>query len=120
MSQATAAGAKPHVAIVTGAAQGIGRSVALRLVQDGLSVAINDIPAKRAQIDGVVAEIRATGAIAVAAPADVTDEEAVQEMIASVVEKLGGLDVVSWVTVCDVESGSFDEMGRRWSRMQGL
>ncbi|KAI0719006.1 NAD-binding protein [Fomitopsis betulina] len=94
MSQATAAGAKPHVAIVTGAAQGIGRSVALRLVQDGLSVAINDIPAKRAQIDGVVAEIRATGAIAVAAPADVTDEEAVQEMIASVVEKLGGLDVM--------------------------
>ena len=94
MSQTAAA--KPCVAIVTGSAQGIGRSIALRLAQDGLSVAINDIPAKSAQIDEAVAEIKATGAIAVAAPADVTDEDAVQKMIADVVEKLGGLDVVSW------------------------
>ena len=99
MSQTTTAAA-PRVAIVTGAAQGIGRSIALRLAEDGLSVAINDIPAKSAQIDEVVAEIKATGAKAIAVPADVTDEEAVQNMIADVVEKLGGLDVVSWVA-CD-------------------
>ena len=97
MSQTTNGTAKPRVAIVTGAAQGIGRSIALRLAQDGLSVGINDIPAKSAQIDEVVAEIKATGAIAVAAPADVTDEDAVQKMIADVVKKLGGLDVVSWI-----------------------
>ncbi|EPT03372.1 NAD-binding protein [Fomitopsis schrenkii] len=94
MSQTTAVAIKPHVAIITGAAQGIGRSIALRLAQDGLSVAINDIPAKSAQIDEVVAEIKAAGGIAVAAPADVTDEDAVQKMIANVVEKLGGLDVM--------------------------
>ncbi|EPS95394.1 NAD-binding protein [Fomitopsis schrenkii] len=94
MNQTTVAATKPRVAIITGAAQGIGRSIALRLAQDGLSVAINDIPAKRAQIDEVVAEIKATGALAVAAPADVADEDAVQKMIASVVERLGALDVM--------------------------
>ncbi|KAH9828679.1 uncharacterized protein C8Q71DRAFT_799960 [Rhodofomes roseus] len=84
-----------RVAIVTGAAQGIGRSIALRLAEDGLNVAINDIPSKTKQIEEVVAEIKAkTNAKVVAAPADVTNEEAVQAMIASVVEQLGGLDVM--------------------------
>ncbi|TFY69204.1 hypothetical protein EVJ58_g556 [Rhodofomes roseus] len=84
-----------RVAIVTGAAQGIGRSIALRLAEDGLNVAINDIPSKTQQIEEVVAEIKTkTNAKVVAAPADVTNEEAVQAMIASVVEQLGGLDVM--------------------------
>jgi len=87
----------PHtrVAIVTGSAQGIGRSIALRLAEDGLNVVINDIPAKAAQIDEAVAEIKAkSGVKVIAAPADVTNEEAVQAMIASVVEQLGSLDVM--------------------------
>ncbi|KAH9929827.1 uncharacterized protein B0H18DRAFT_175779 [Fomitopsis serialis] len=87
----------PHtrVAIVTGSAQGIGRSIALRLAEDGLNVVINDIPAKAAQIEEAVAEIKAkSGVKVIAAPADVTNEEAVQAMIASVVEQLGSLDVM--------------------------
>ncbi|KAI0715706.1 hypothetical protein C8Q72DRAFT_878592 [Fomitopsis betulina] len=90
----TAAATRLRVAIVTGAAQGIGRSIALRLAQDGLCVAVNDIPAKSANIDEVVGEIKAVGALAVSAPADVTDEDAVQKMVESVVDKLGALDVM--------------------------
>lgn len=100
----TAAATRLRVAIVTGAAQGIGRSIALRLAQDGLCVAVNDIPAKSANIDEVVGEIKAVGALAVSAPADVTDEDAVQKMVESVVDKLGALDVVSGFACCPVDT----------------
>lgn len=42
-----------RIAIVTGAAQGIGRSIALRLAADGLDVAINDLPRQLTQLEQV-------------------------------------------------------------------
>lgn len=110
----------PHtrVAIVTGSAQGIGRSIALRLAEDGLNVVINDIPAKAAQIDEAVAEIKAkSGVKVIAAPADVTNEEAVQAMIATVVEQLGSLDVVCLFSSWVIMSGLADAP-LRWLRTQ--
>ncbi|EJD06783.1 NAD-binding protein [Fomitiporia mediterranea MF3/22] len=41
----------PHVAIVTGGAQGIGQAIALRLADDGIDIAVNDIQSKQNQID---------------------------------------------------------------------
>ena len=82
------------IAIVTGAAQGIGRSVALRLADDGFDVAVNDLPSKKDIIDSVVNEIQLKGRRSLAALADVTEDGDVKAMVATVVTEFGGLDVV--------------------------
>ena len=66
-----------QIAFVTGAGQGAGRAIALALARHNAGgVAVNDFVAERA--DAVVAEIRALGVPAVAAPADVGDHASVQ------------------------------------------
>lgn len=84
-----------RVALITGAAQGIGRCIAIRLAEDGLDVALNDLPSKLAELEEVAVQIKTlTGNQAIAVVGDVSKEEDVQSMVASTVEHLGGLDVV--------------------------
>lgn len=82
-----------RVALVTGGSRGIGRAIALRLAQDGFDVAVNDIPSAIGSVEECVGEIRALGRQAVAAIADVTDQQAVAAMVAATVEGLGRIDV---------------------------
>ncbi|KAJ6531596.1 hypothetical protein DFH09DRAFT_1182880 [Mycena vulgaris] len=84
----------PRVALVTGAAQGIGRAIALRLAADGLDVAVDDLPAHKALLDTLVQEIADVGRKAVALTSDVTKEEEVRAMVESTVSALGRLDVM--------------------------
>ena len=78
-------------ALVTGAGRGIGRGVAVELAAEGAAVAVNDLPGSDGMAE-TVGRIRSAGGVAVPAPADVTDEVAVDAMVASVVRELGGLD----------------------------
>jgi meso-butanediol dehydrogenase/(S,S)-butanediol dehydrogenase/diacetyl reductase len=82
------------VALVTGAARGIGRAIALRLAGDGLDVAVNDLP-NTSELNDVVREIESKGRRSLAVPADVSLEEGVEKIIQQVVQKLDSLDVVS-------------------------
>ena len=66
-----------RVALITGGGQGVGRRIALQLAEEGCAVAVNDYFAERAE--GVVAEIRAAGGRAHAAPADITDKAGVMK-----------------------------------------
>ncbi|KAF7337940.1 hypothetical protein MVEN_02017300 [Mycena venus] len=83
-----------RVVIVTGAAQGIGRAIALRLAADGLDVAVADIPSKIDSLNAVVKEIQGLGRKAVAVTTDVSKENEVKAMIETTVSALGRLDVM--------------------------
>jgi 3-oxoacyl-[acyl-carrier protein] reductase len=80
------------VAIVTGAAQGIGRAYALRFGREGARVVVADIRAEQAE--AVAAECRALGADAVAATVDVSDEASTRALAASTAERFGRIDVL--------------------------
>jgi len=82
------------VAIVTGAAQGIGRSIALRLASDGFEVGLNDLESKKEQLLEVSQEILAKGRRTVTIFTDVSVEADVKTMVDTVVKELGGLDVM--------------------------
>ena len=77
----------PRVAIVTGAARGIGASVARRLAADGFAVAVIDLSAE-ACID-TVDSIRADGGTAAAFGVDVSNEAAVRSGVQNIVSTLG-------------------------------
>ncbi|KAJ7489115.1 NAD-binding protein [Mycena latifolia] len=82
------------VALVTGAAQGIGRAVAVRLAEDGFDVAVNDIASNSEMLDAVVDEIQKTGRASSKCIADVSQEDQVKAMVEMVVQNHGGLDVM--------------------------
>lgn len=86
---------KGSIALVTGAGQGIGRAIALRLAEDGFDVAVNDIISNQPNLETLVKEIMAHGRRAIHIIADVSQEEQVKAMIQTVVKELGSLDVVS-------------------------
>ncbi|QRV82891.1 Enoyl-(Acyl carrier protein) reductase [Ceratobasidium sp. AG-Ba] len=83
-----------RVAIVTGAAQGIGRSIALRLASDGIDIAINDLPSQQALVDVLVQQITESGQRAIAVLGDVSSQHDVQSMVNTTVELLGNLDIM--------------------------
>ena len=76
-----------RVAVVTGAARGIGAATAARLASDGMDVAVVDLRAE--DCADTVAAVQAAGARGVAVGADVSDGEAVAAAVAQVVEELG-------------------------------
>lgn len=87
-----------RVALVTGAAQGIGRGVALRLAKDGFDVAINDLSSNKDKLESLKQDmsesLQQDASRYVVLPADVSSESEVKDMISSCVSSLGRLDVV--------------------------
>lgn len=83
-----------RVALVTGAARGIGKGIALRLAADGLDVAVNDIEANSDQLAAVADEIAALGRRSTTVVADVSDPAAVEAMVRGTAAELGQLDVM--------------------------
>jgi 3-hydroxybutyrate dehydrogenase len=80
------------VALVTGAASGIGREIALKFGREGARVAIADLnlAAAQATVDAFAAE----GITAMAVAMDVADEEAVEAGVAAIIAKWGRVDIL--------------------------
>lgn len=80
------------VAVVSGAAAGLGRAEALGLARQGATVVVNDIAAALDASD-VIDEINTTGAKAVAVAGDISERSTADELVATA-DGLGGLDIV--------------------------
>ena len=83
---------KEKVVLVTGAGQGIGRAIALRLANDGADIAIVDV--KEEKMEAVADEVRAIGRKATTFGADVTDRESLFAAVNHAERELGGFDVM--------------------------
>ena len=81
-----------RIAIVTGAARGIGAATALRLAADGMAVAVLDLD--EAACAGTVKEIADVGGRALAVGADVSKSDDVKAAVGRVAEELGGPTVL--------------------------
>ena len=90
-----------RVALITGAAQGIGEAISLRLADDGIDVALLDIHTKEQQLAALANKIAGKGRQAFVVPADVSSEEDVKSAIEKTVENLGSLDIVCGAAVSD-------------------
>ncbi len=83
---------KGKVALVTGAAQGIGRAIALLLAQKGADLVVSDINLEKAE--ETAKEIEAIGRKAMAIRADVANANDVERMVEAILERFGQIDIL--------------------------
>lgn len=100
------------VAVVTGAARGIGRGIAERLASEGASVVVNDI----LPLAGTVAACHELGGEGLAVPGDISEPATSERLLAAAVEQFGRLDIVVnnafWARTSDFLDQPFEE----WSK----
>ena len=106
------------VAIVTGAASGMGRATAHLLSDEGAKVAVVDLDPERVAV--VVKEITDAGGEAEGFDVDVSDLAAVKALVAGVVERFGGVDILinnAGVSIpASAADASDDEFDAAWQR----
>ena len=112
------ADAVQKVAIVTGAAQGIGRGIAAQLASDGYAILIADIRLEAAE--KAAAELRSAGSQAAAGQVDVSDADACSAMAARAVEQFGRLDVLVNSAGISKPGPSLEVSPSDWQRMIGI
>src|SRR6516164_2101939 len=81
-----------HVALVTGASQGIGRACAIRLAKEGATIAV--AARNQEKLNEVVSHITAGGGQAAAFALDVADEEQIKSAIKAAIAQFGKIDIL--------------------------
>jgi 3-oxoacyl-[acyl-carrier protein] reductase len=115
---------KGQTALVTGAARGIGRAIALRLAQEGAAVGVN-YQSRKDRAESLVAEIQKLGGRALALQADVGDGGAVRAMAERLERELGPIGILvnnaGVVRRGDISDFDYSEMeGMRRTNVDGL
>ena len=81
-----------EVAIITGAANGLGQAIAFRLAQDGANVILGDIDGSG--LSTTASEIRKTGSQVITVVGDITEEAQAQELIDAALNHFGKIDIL--------------------------
>lgn len=100
-------------ALVTGAARGFGRAIAIRLAREGVTVVVNT---RRSMADArnVVTEIETIGGKAIAVRADVGKEAALDRMFETIAAEFGKLDIVVANAAFGVPGNLIDASSKHW------
>jgi 3-hydroxybutyrate dehydrogenase len=106
------------VAIITGAASGIGKEIAAVFVQEGAKVAIADLDLKAA--GAAAREIDPEGKRALGVRMDVSDEEQVERGTAAVVEAFGRLDILISNAGVQIVAPVVDFEFAKWKKMLAI
>jgi 3-oxoacyl-[acyl-carrier protein] reductase len=109
--------ATKKVALITGAATGIGRAIAIRLAKDDIAVAVNFV-GNPTPADEVVKEIQASGGTAKSFAADVSKVSEIVQLFVDVNNAFGGIDIVvanagiavMGIPIVDVSEADFDRI----------
>lgn len=106
------------VALVTGAASGLGKEIALAMAKSGAAVGVADLNGEGAK--AVAAQIREQGGRAVGVLMDVTSETAVNAGVDVVVEEFGALDILVSNAGIQIVSSIVDFAYADWRKMQAI
>jgi (+)-trans-carveol dehydrogenase len=115
------------VALVTGAARGIGRAVARRFAEEGADIVLLDIArdvpgvpypgARQQQLDEAVAEVKKLGRRATAHVADVTDSQALSEAVVQAQKEFGHIDLLVTAAGIDSWGVAWELTDQQWQKM---
>ena len=93
-----------RVAIVTGAARGIGRGIAVKLAKDGFDVAVADLEGQRQEAEETIHRIEQEGRRAFFRPTDVSQRDQVFGLVDDTVNELGTLDaMINNAGICQIK-----------------
>jgi 3-hydroxybutyrate dehydrogenase len=109
---------KDKVAVVTGAASGIGKEIATVFVREGAIVAIADLDAKAAE--ATAREFDPTGKRAIGVAMDVADEQQVDAGIAKVIAAFGALDVLVSNAGIQIVAPIVDFEFAKWKKLMAI
>jgi 3-hydroxybutyrate dehydrogenase len=109
---------KDKVAIVTGAASGIGKEIAIAFAREGAKVAIADLDQKAA--DATARQIDSTGKRAIGVAMDVTNEQQVDAGTAGVIESFGAVDVLVSNAGIQIVAPLVDFEFAKWKRLLSI
>jgi NAD(P)-dependent dehydrogenase (short-subunit alcohol dehydrogenase family) len=108
----------PRVALITGAARGMGAAIARRLAADGLAVVLAD--RRREAIDALAGELAAMGSRAVALEVDLADAEQIARLEAAARSRFGRLDVLVNNAGVILPKGFVEATVEEWDRMMAV
>lgn len=109
---------KDKVAVITGAASGIGKEIAFEFAREGAKVCIADLAMDAAT--ATAGEIIQSGGTAMAVAMNVTDEAQVDAAIAEVVSRFGGIDVLISNAGIQIISALVDFKFEDWKRLMAI